>query len=125
MQLYGVGRVCVKLAGRDAGKRCVIVDVKENHMVLVDGETRRRLCNVKHLEPLAEKLDIAKGASHADVAAAFKALGVEARETKPKKAAARPKRVRKAKEVSPETSVEKKQKKVKAPKKEPKGEQKE
>jgi large subunit ribosomal protein L14e len=122
MQLYGVGRVCVKLAGRDAGKRCIIVDVKDAHTVMIDGETRRRLCNVKHLEPLAEKIDIAKGASHADVAAAFKGLGVEARESKPKKAAARPKRIRKAKEAPPE---EQKKAKRAAPKKEPKAAQKE
>jgi large subunit ribosomal protein L14e len=118
MQLYGVGRVCVKLAGRDAGKRCVIVDVKDVHTVMIDGETRRRFCNVKHLEPLAEKLDIAKGASHADVATALKQLGVEARESKPKKTAARPKRIRKAKETSTEAPAETKRKK--APKKEPK-----
>lgn len=99
MALYDIGRLCVKIAGRDANKRCVIIDIKDDHTVLIDGETRRRHCNVIHLEPLAEMLDVKKGASHADVVAAFKKLGVELSAAKPKKAAAKPRHVRKAKEA--------------------------
>lgn len=91
-----IGRVCVKIAGRDAGKKCVIVDTKDNRYE-VDGQTRRRFVNGAHLEPTAETLDVKKGASHADVAKAFKALGVECAQTKAKKVADKPKKVRKAK----------------------------
>ena len=68
-----IGRVCVKLAGRDAGKRCVIVNVYDANFVMIDGETRRRRCNVRHLEPLSEVVDISQDASSAEVA---KALGI-------------------------------------------------
>ncbi len=95
-ELFGIGSLCLKIAGRDAGKRCVIIDVKDG-MFLIDGETRRRTCSVRHLEPLGEQLALKKGASHAEVRTAFKKLGVELTESKPKKAGERPRHVRKAK----------------------------
>jgi len=49
-----IGRVCMKIAGRDAGKIGVIVDTLENGFVLIDGAVRRRKCNVMHLEFLDE-----------------------------------------------------------------------
>ena len=82
-----VGRLCLKIAGRDAGKKAVIIDVLDKKFVLLDGEVRRRKCNVSHIEPLRGKLDIEKGASHEAVAAEFDKLGWKARETKPKAAA--------------------------------------
>ncbi len=71
-----VGRVCVKLAGHEAGKRCVIVDVVDNVYVVVSGlGVKRRRCNVAHLEPLEQKVDIAKGASEEEVKRALEAVG--------------------------------------------------
>ena len=93
-----IGRMCVKIAGRDAGKKCVIVDVIDNKTVLIDGQTRRRKCNVNHIEPLDAVLKIKKGASHSDIAKEFSKLKLEARETKPKKTAAKPTKSRKKKE---------------------------
>jgi len=90
-----IGTVCVKIAGRDAGLKCVVVEDLGKHLVLIDGQTRRRKCNVAHLEPLLQKLDIEKGASHEKVVDAFKAVDVSivARKSKAKvpaqKAAAR------------------------------------
>ncbi len=86
------GRLCVKVAGRDAGKKCVVVDVVDKSRVLIDGETRRRKCNITHLEPLEKTIKIKKGASHSEVAGEFKKLGLQARETKPKKAGEKPKK---------------------------------
>lgn len=97
--MFTVGRVCVKIAGRDADKKCVVVDTKSPQVVLIDGETRRRPCNVRHLLPLDETVDLKKGASHADVVAAFKKLGIELHETKPKQAGKRPRKSRKKKEA--------------------------
>jgi len=71
-----VGRVCLKIAGRDAGLKCVVVDTLKKNLVLIDGETRRRKCNVAHLEPLAQTLPVEKGASHEQVVAAFKEIDV-------------------------------------------------
>ena len=92
--IFDIGTVCVKLAGRDAGKKCVVVEVVDDSYVLIDGQTRRRKCNVNHLEPLKQQLDIAKGASSEEVAKAFDAIGVQVLPaSKPKKAPARPKRL--------------------------------
>ncbi len=80
-----IGRLCVKVAGRDAGRMCVVVDTLENNFVLIDGDVRRRKCNILHLEPLPEVLNLKKGASHADIAKEFKKLGIAVWETKSKK----------------------------------------
>jgi len=72
-----VGRVCVKTAGREAGEKCVVVDVIDMIHVLVSGPgVKRRRCNIKHLEPLPNKLEIAKGASDEDVKRALEAAGL-------------------------------------------------
>ncbi len=107
--MFEVGRVCIKLAGRDAAKKCVIVEVIDDRFVIIDGETRRRKCNVLHLEPLMETLSLKKGASSADVRTAFKKFGLDIKETKPKKAGARPLHVRKG--ADKQKSAEKKEKK--------------
>ena len=71
-----IGRVCVKIAGHGAGKKCVIVDVVDRTYVLVAGpEIKRKRCNIAHLEPLPQKLDIAKGASDEEIKRAFEAVG--------------------------------------------------
>jgi len=116
-KMIEVGRLCVKLAGRDAGKKCVIVEVLDDKFVMVDGETRRRKCNVKHIEPTGEMMDIKKGASHADVAAEFKKLGIDLVETKPRKAKPKPTQIRAAerKKMAPKVP-----KKKEAPKKDEK-----
>ena len=100
-----IGRVCVKLAGRDAGKKCVVIDILDHRMVLVDGETRRRKCNIMHLEPLKEVIKVSKNANHHDVC---KALGVESKESKPRKAAEKPKAKRKTSAQLREQKQEKK-----------------
>lgn len=79
-----VGRLCVKIAGRDAGRECVILDLQDNKFALVDGAVRRKKVNLAHLEPLDRVIDIEKNASHAKVAAAFEALGLPMWNTKPK-----------------------------------------
>ena len=108
-----IGRICVKLAGRDAGCKCVIVDILDEHYVLIDGETRRRKCNILHLEPLKDVIKIKKGDSHETVKSEFKKLGLEARETKPKEKTERPRKIRKKREVIEETKDKAKEKKAK------------
>ena len=100
-----IGRVCVKLAGRDAGKKCVIIDVLDHRFVLIDGETRRRKCNIMHLEPLSEVLKVSKNAPHHEVA---KALGIEAKVSKSRPATQKPKAKRK---TSEQLRVQKEEKK--------------
>ena len=52
MSIFEVGRLCVKLAGRDSGKKCVVVEKVDQQYVLVDGATRRKKVNIRHFEPL-------------------------------------------------------------------------
>lgn len=95
--MFDIGRLCVKIAGRDSNKTCVIIDTVDDRTVLITGQTRRRRCNVKHLAPLDKVVKIKKGAPFAEVAKVFAELGIELKETKPKKATKRPIKVRKAK----------------------------
>lgn len=97
--MMDVGRVCIKLAGRDKGKQCVIVDVLNNKFVLIDGETRRRKCNILHLQPTDKVLEISKGASHEEVVKAFKTIGISLTERKPKNPGPKPVKRRKEKKA--------------------------
>ena len=72
-----VGRVCVKLTGREAGSRCVIVDVIDRNYVVVTGPkeltgVRRRRINMSHLQPTEESLDISRNASDEEIAVLLK-----------------------------------------------------
>jgi len=82
MGLFEVGRICIKIAGRDARKKCVIVEVLDNNFVMIDGETRRRKCNVGHLEPLNMAVELSSGADNATVVAALKEAGIVCTEKK-------------------------------------------
>jgi large subunit ribosomal protein L14e len=93
-----IGRLCVKIAGRDAGAKCVVVDVLDDKFVLIDGETRRRKCNILHIEPLKDTINIKKNASHEDVKNEFESLGLKTRETKPKQKVEKPGKKRKTPE---------------------------
>ncbi|MEM1684260.1 MAG: 50S ribosomal protein L14e [Nanopusillaceae archaeon] len=62
-----VGRLCVKLRGREAGRRCVIVEVLDENFVIIDGDVKRRRTNIKHLELLPQLISIKPGASTEEV----------------------------------------------------------
>lgn len=66
----------MKIAGRDARKKCVVVEVLDNNFVMIDGETRRRKCNVGHLEPLNIAVELNAGADNATVVAVLKDAGI-------------------------------------------------
>jgi len=103
-----IGRLVVKTAGRDAGKKAVIVDILDHKFVLLDGETRRRKCNIMHLEPINQSVKLAKNASHSEVAKALKEVGIETLQTKPKPKTERAKKKRKTPE---QLKVQKEEKK--------------
>lgn len=75
MSLFIPGRVCVKIAGRDAGLKCVVVNLEKNY-ALIDGQTRRKRCNIVHLEPLETVLPLEKDADHDTVEKAFNEVGI-------------------------------------------------
>ncbi len=67
------GRVCIKTAGREAGRPCVVIDTIDETYVMITGpksltKVRRRKCNIAHLEPLEFQLKLAKNASDNEVA---------------------------------------------------------
>ena len=79
--MFDVGRICMKVAGREAGKFCVIVDVLDSGFVIVTGpkavtHIKRRKCNIEHLEPTPEVIKISKNASDEDVISAYKKQGI-------------------------------------------------
>lgn len=122
-----VGRVVMKVAGREAGKYAVVVKTAgkekgEKSFVVITGPklltgVKRRKCNVNHLEPLPYVLEIKEDASDEEVLAAFekanliKKLGLK----KPSEAEIKAEKVKEAekKEEKPEKKKEKKTKKEK------------
>jgi large subunit ribosomal protein L14e len=108
--MFEIGRLIIKIAGRDAGTIGVVVDKVDEKTVLIDGNMRRKKCNVKHLEPLKDILKIKKGASTADVHKIMSAAEVKVVERKKVK--------RSTKKEASKKTVEKKTTKKKAVKKE-------
>jgi large subunit ribosomal protein L14e len=66
-----IGRLVTKTHGHESGKIAVIVDVIDEHTVLIDGNVKRRKCNTAHLKPHMDKLNIKKGASTEEVKKIF------------------------------------------------------
>ncbi|MCK4440045.1 50S ribosomal protein L14e [Candidatus Bathyarchaeota archaeon] len=78
MPAIEVGRICVKLTGREAGRKCIIVDIMDKNFVLVTGPknvtgVKRRRVNANHIEPLQDKIKIKRGSSDEEVMEALKA----------------------------------------------------
>jgi large subunit ribosomal protein L14e len=76
-----VGRVCVKTAGREAGRYCCILKKIDEQFVLITGPkiltgVKRRRCNIDHLEPTPFTLDIKEDAGEKEVIEAYKKAGL-------------------------------------------------
>lgn len=82
-----VGRVCIKTAGREAGRYCVVIKklkdekTKSENFVLITGPklltgVKRRRANIAHLEPTPYILEIKEDASDEEVIAAYKKAGL-------------------------------------------------
>ncbi|MBI2530269.1 MAG: 50S ribosomal protein L14e [Candidatus Diapherotrites archaeon] len=72
MPALEVGRICVKTRGRNAGKRVAIVEMQKNFAVIDAPNMKRKRCNILHLIPLEEKIDVNKGTSHEEIAKIMK-----------------------------------------------------
>ncbi len=80
MPAIEVGRICVKQAGRENGKKCVVIDVMDKSFVLVTGPkkvtgVKRRRVNINHVMPLNEKVEVKRGASDDEVTQVLEAAG--------------------------------------------------
>ena len=81
MATLEIGRVCMKIAGREAGKYCIVLKKESDAFVIVTGPrilsgVKRRKCNIEHLEPLPHILEIKEGASDEEVLAAYEKAGL-------------------------------------------------
>jgi large subunit ribosomal protein L14e len=80
--MFDVGRICMKVAGREAGRVCVVVSKeKDKEFVVVTGpkivtKVRRRKCNVRHLEPTPVFIKIGENATDSEVMKAYEKDGI-------------------------------------------------
>ena len=84
MSALDVGRICVKIEGRESGRKCVIIDVVDKSFVLVTGPkdltgVKRRRVNVRHIEPTEEVINITRGASDKDIMALLGEAGKQSK----------------------------------------------
>jgi len=80
MPAIEIGRICVKLVGREAGRKCVIVEIIDKSFVVITGPKtitgiKRRRTNINHIEPLQDKIAINRGASDEEITEALKTSG--------------------------------------------------
>ncbi len=76
MPAVEVGRICVKITGREAGKKCIIVDVIDKNFLLITGPkkvngVKRRRVNLSHVEPTKKKINIGRGESDKEIVKAL------------------------------------------------------
>src|SRR3989344_2832915 len=79
-----IGQLCVKTAGKEAGKICVIVDKVDDAFVLIDGQVKRRKCNIFHLKTIEQSIEIKNNESHEKIKHDFEKLGYKITEKKVK-----------------------------------------
>lgn len=81
MATLEVGRVCVKTAGREAGKFSVVLKKIDEQFVLITGPklltgVKRRRCNINHLEPTPYTMKIKEGATDKEVIKGYENAGL-------------------------------------------------
>ncbi|MFX0094033.1 MAG: 50S ribosomal protein L14e [Candidatus Hodarchaeota archaeon] len=80
MPAVEVGRLVVKIAGREALQKAVIVEIIDRNFVLITGAglspVKRRRANLKHLELLSEIVQVAKGAADGEIQKALESAGL-------------------------------------------------
>ena len=65
--MLDIGRVVIKLAGRDARGVGVIIEKIDDNFVIIDGSVRRKKVNVKHIEPLPKKIDLSENPTKKEI----------------------------------------------------------
>ncbi|MCK4883822.1 MAG: 50S ribosomal protein L14e [Candidatus Diapherotrites archaeon] len=59
MAVLEAGRVCIKTVGKEAGQKCVVITVDdEKNVTIVGKNVKKRKCNITHLEPTNQQIDI-------------------------------------------------------------------
>ena len=81
MATLNVGKIAMKIAGREAGKYCVVLTNPKDNFVTVTGPkvltgVKRRRCNIDHLEPTQYQVKLEAEASDKKVIDALKKEGL-------------------------------------------------
>lgn len=81
MATLEVGRLCIKTAGREAGRYCVVLKTMDSNFVMITGPriltgVKKRKCNIEHLEPTQYLLKIKEDASDKEVIEAYDKMGL-------------------------------------------------
>ena len=105
------GQVVMKIAGRDAGKIGLVVEVLDDNFVLIDGAVRRKKCNIKHLEFLGQEVKISKNANSEEAAKALNSIRFSFKKEEKKKKEKKEKPIKTRKSKNKEGQEEKKTKK--------------
>jgi large subunit ribosomal protein L14e len=112
------GRVCLKIAGREAGKYCIVLEQPREGFVTIAGPkavtgVKRRKCSIFHIEPTEHMIDVG-GATDMELESGWKGsgliekLGIQLPEKKAAKTAKeRPRDARIAKAAAPKAKPEK------------------
>lgn len=133
MATLTVGRICLKTAGREAGRYCCVLKKIDNNFFLISGPkiltgVKRRKCNVEHLEPTPYSVEIKEEAEEKAVIEAYEKAGLlkklglrkpspevvketEKKVEKPKKEVKKPEKKEVEKKPKVEKKVEKEEKK--------------
>lgn len=129
MVVLEIGRVCLKLVGREAGKYVVVVKAAgkakdDKSFVFVTGPrlltgVKRRKCNIDHLKATEYKLEITEDAPDEQVITAYEKAGliIKLGLKKPSAAQLKAKAEKKVEKEKKKTETAKKQKKSKVDKK--------
>ena len=75
------GRICLKIAGREASRYCVIVEIVNDDFVLITGPksitgVKRRKCNIDHIEPTEHKFEIDSKVDDSKIEELWKSSGL-------------------------------------------------
>lgn len=81
MPAIEVGRICIKIRGRETGRRCVVIDVIDKNYALITGPknvtgVKRRRVNINHLKPTEDIIKIKRGAPDEEVYKAIVKAGL-------------------------------------------------
>ncbi|PIN85818.1 MAG: 50S ribosomal protein L14e [Candidatus Diapherotrites archaeon CG11_big_fil_rev_8_21_14_0_20_37_9] len=67
------GTVCIKTAGKEAGEKAVVLErPDETFAVIIGPRIKKRKCNISHLIPTGETIEVTKNITQKDLAEKLK-----------------------------------------------------
>lgn len=80
MKAIDVGMICIKTFGKEAGKKCVVMDMIDKNFSIVTGPKevtgiKRRRVSIKHLLLTGEAVDVKEGMSDEELVSVLKKSG--------------------------------------------------